>query len=137
MSNSLWPHGLWPTRLLCSWDFPSKHTGVDCHFLPQGIFPTWGLNLCLLNWQVESLHHLGSLYWILPMYPNLDTRAEIGVLCKIHFWPWRYLWFILPKTSSYSVHLKIRGNAYMESCKEKPWSFIKCWIGNMNTWRIW
>jgi len=22
------------------WDFPGKHTGVDCHFLLQGIFPT-------------------------------------------------------------------------------------------------
>ena len=21
---TLWPHGLWPTRLLCAWDFPGK-----------------------------------------------------------------------------------------------------------------
>ena len=32
MSNSLW--------LLCPWDSPSKNTGVGCHFLLQGIFPT-------------------------------------------------------------------------------------------------
>ena len=31
MSNSLWSHGLWPTRLLCPWDFPAKNTGVGCH----------------------------------------------------------------------------------------------------------
>ena len=31
----LWPHGLQPTRPLCSWDFPGKNTGVDCHFLLQ------------------------------------------------------------------------------------------------------
>ena len=42
------PHGLQPTRLLCPWDFPSKSTGVVCHFLLQGIFPTQGLNLHLL-----------------------------------------------------------------------------------------
>ena len=24
---------------LCSWNFPGKNTGVDCHFLLQGIFP--------------------------------------------------------------------------------------------------
>ena len=30
----LWPRGLWPTRLLCPWDFPGKNTGVGCHFLP-------------------------------------------------------------------------------------------------------
>ena len=37
---------------------PSKNTGVGCHFLLQGIFPTQGSNLCLLcllNWQVDSL----------------------------------------------------------------------------------
>ena len=33
MSNSLRPHGLWPTRLLHPRDFPGKSTGVGCHFL--------------------------------------------------------------------------------------------------------
>ena len=42
-------HGLRPTRLLCPWDFPGKDTGVGCHFLLQGIFPTQGSNPCLLN----------------------------------------------------------------------------------------
>ena len=41
--------------LLCPWDFPGENTGVVCHFLLQGIFPTQGLNLCLLHWQVDSL----------------------------------------------------------------------------------
>ena len=49
VSNSLWPHGLQPTRLLCPWDFPGKYTGVGCHFLLQGIFPTQGLNPGLLH----------------------------------------------------------------------------------------
>ena len=35
MSDSLLPHGLQPTRLLCPWDFPGKNTGVGCHFLLQ------------------------------------------------------------------------------------------------------
>ena len=33
MSDSLQPHGLQPTRLLCPWDFPGKSTGVGCHCL--------------------------------------------------------------------------------------------------------
>ena len=37
--NSLQPHGLQPTRLLCPWDFPGEDTGVVCHFLLQGIEP--------------------------------------------------------------------------------------------------
>ena len=58
LSDSLPPHGLQPTRLFCPWDSPGKNTGVDCHFLLQGIFPTQGSNLCLLHllhWQVGSL----------------------------------------------------------------------------------
>ena len=31
MSDSWRPHGLQPTRLLHSWDFPGKSTGVGCH----------------------------------------------------------------------------------------------------------
>ena len=33
VSNSSWPHGLQPTRLLCPWDSPGKTTGVGCHCL--------------------------------------------------------------------------------------------------------
>ena len=35
MSNSLQHHGLKPTRLFCSWDFPGKNTGVGSHSLLQ------------------------------------------------------------------------------------------------------
>ena len=31
-------------QLLCPWNFPSKNTGVNCHFLLQEIFPTRELN---------------------------------------------------------------------------------------------
>ena len=47
--DALQPHGLHPTRLLCPWDFPGKDTGVVCHVLLQGIFPTQGSNLGLLH----------------------------------------------------------------------------------------
>ena len=68
MSDSLWPHGLQPTRHLCPWNFPGKSTGADCHFLLQGIFLTQGSNLLLLyllGWQADSLplHHRGSPRW--------------------------------------------------------------------------
>ena len=33
VSDSLWPHGQQPTRLLCPWNFSGKNTGVGCHFL--------------------------------------------------------------------------------------------------------
>ena len=49
MSDSLWPQGLQPTRLLRPWHFPGKSTGVGWHFLLQGIFRTRGSNLGLLH----------------------------------------------------------------------------------------
>ena len=59
MSDSLGPHGLWPTRLLCPWDFPGKNTGVGYHSLLQGNLPNPGMEpeflLPLLHWQADSL----------------------------------------------------------------------------------
>ena len=55
MSNSLHPHGRSPSRLLCPWDFPGKITGVGCHALLQGIFPTQGLNPGLPHFEADSL----------------------------------------------------------------------------------
>ena len=54
--ESLQSHGLYPTRLLCPWDFLRSNTGVACHFLLQGIFLTQGYNPRLshiLHWQVD------------------------------------------------------------------------------------
>ena len=65
MSDSLWSHELQATGLLCPWDFPGKNSGVGCHALLQGIFPSQGSNSSLLHlqhWQAGSLphSHLGS-----------------------------------------------------------------------------
>ena len=40
VSDSLWPYGLKPARLLCPWDSPGKNTGVGSHALLQRIFLT-------------------------------------------------------------------------------------------------
>ena len=50
------------TRLLRPWDFLGKSTGVCCHFLLQGIFPTQGLNPGLPHCRqtLYRLSHRGS-----------------------------------------------------------------------------
>ena len=88
VSNSLTPHGLWPTRLPCPWNFPGKNTGMGCHFLLQGILE--GLNLCLmflLHWQIGSLpaeplrktgndkNHVYTLF-CLSLCQLIDRRAH-------------------------------------------------------------
>ena len=59
--DSLQPCGLQPARLLCQ-DLPGKNTGVGCHPLVQGFFPTQGLSLGLPHCRqtVSHLSHQGS-----------------------------------------------------------------------------
>ena len=88
---TLWPYGLWPARLLCPWGSPGKNTGVGCHPLLQGIFPTQGSNpcfLCLLHWQTGSLPLVpagqpqGSLYFsLIPTFYSILFRPN-GKLLK-------------------------------------------------------
>ena len=70
---------------LCAWDFLGKNTGVGCHFLLQGIFPTqkWNLYLlCLLHCQTDSLSlnhlgsHLGRHYTPIKILKRLNTTAK-------------------------------------------------------------
>ena len=49
VSNSWWPHGPQPARLLGPRDSPDQNTGVGCHFFFQGIFLTQGSNLHFLH----------------------------------------------------------------------------------------
>ena len=44
------PHELWPARLFCPWNFPSKNIGVGYHF-PPAAAPGLGL------WVAPQGHH--------------------------------------------------------------------------------
>jgi len=44
-------------QLLYPWDSPGKNTGVGCHALLQGIFPTQGLNPSFPHCR-QILYHL-------------------------------------------------------------------------------
>ena len=76
LPNSLRPHGLQPSRLLCPWDFPGKNAGVCCHFLLQGIFLTQGSNPGLLRCRqiLYQLNYKGSDYTVevTNRYKELD-----------------------------------------------------------------
>ena len=88
VSNSLRPHGLQPTRLLCPWNFPGKNTGVGCHFLLQGIFLTQRSSFAspalagrffttmpcgkqILKWRLLSLLSWVKLHFLNPMPSSL------------------------------------------------------------------
>ena len=88
VSNSLQPHGLQSTRLLCPWNSPGKNTGLGSHTLLQKIFPTQGLNLGLLRCQqiLYHLSHQGSLYKRLCRCNTKDkVQFFMSRLCKCKY----------------------------------------------------
>ena len=59
ISDSLRPHGLQPTRLLCPWDFPGKSTGLGCHHL------------------LRSIHYVAYISWVERVF---GASIKFGVL---------------------------------------------------------
>ena len=57
--------------LLCPWDSPGKNTGVGCHFLLQGLFPTQVLNPGLLHCR-QTLYHLS--HQVCAVNPMTDVH---------------------------------------------------------------
>ena len=94
MSHSLWPHGLYPTRLFCPWDSLGKNTGVGSHSLLQGIFLNQGSNPCLLHCRqiLYCLTHKGS-----PK--SSQHRLKNGINASIITWTSRISCFQLLQES--------------------------------------
>ena len=93
MSDSLWPQGLQPTRLLHPWDFPGKSTGVGCHFLLQGIFLTQGLNPGLPHCkQMNPGKETTTMWetWVQSL--SLEDPLEKGTAIHSSILAWRIPW---------------------------------------------
>ena len=60
-----------------AWDFPGKNTGVGCHFLLQGIFPTQGSNPCLTLLSCSGLLHCRQILYLLSK-ESTEPLGELG-----------------------------------------------------------
>ena len=100
-------------RLLCAWDSPGKSTGVGCHFLLQGIFPTQRSNRCLLcqrwrtcaTWEV-IVQILMTVLWGARI-PHLWLPIPVTLPGEFHgqrslagYSPWRHNWV----TNVFTLH---------------------------------
>ena len=86
VSDSLRPHELQPTRLLCPWDFPGKSTGVGCHCLLHPNLKQ-ALIYCLsLDLPVLDIFATCDLLWVLSL--NLTfSRFTHGIACVRTLFP--------------------------------------------------
>ena len=86
VSDSLPPHELEPSRLICPWNSPGKNTGVSSHFLLQGIFPTQWWNPGLLHGR-QILYHLSH-----QESPNFTLKFLKGSeRCQSRFDAWYWM----------------------------------------------
>ena len=78
---------MWPTRLLCPWDFPGRVSGVGCLFLLQGIFPDQGSNPCLVYWPPgKPLIKQYMLYIFSVLIAGYYYfSGHFGIICIHHF----------------------------------------------------
>ena len=78
LSDSLWS----PWTVACQVPLSTgffRQNGVGCHFLLQGIFPTQGLNLCLLHsW--EAIINI-ALY---SCVQSIEERLELVFYVQLH-----------------------------------------------------
>ena len=79
MCDSLLPRDYSPSGSSIHGIFQGKNTGVGCHSLLQGIFPTQRLNLgllCFLHWQAGSkLYKIRHVQWTGP-HVGIRHRGE-------------------------------------------------------------
>ena len=80
VSDSSRPHGLQPTRLLHSWDFPGKSTGVGCHCLLRNcheFFVSYEVPYTGTSYMPSHhWHHLSYVTWVIAFQKLLIVTCE-------------------------------------------------------------
>ena len=92
VSDSLRPHGLKPARFLCPWNSLGKDTGVGCHSLLHGIFPTQVSHIAVRFFTIwatreaqigETSHQYTS---ITGLKTNRRFFLEFPLFCSHIYW---------------------------------------------------
>ena len=96
---------------LCPRDSLGKNTGVDCHALLQGIFPTQGLNLrllCLLHWQAGSLPLAlpGKLLSLVTVFILMSVLPDKSIATPGFFW-FSFAWNVFFHALTFSLYVSL------------------------------
>ena len=97
MSDSVWPHGLQPTRLPCPWDSPDKNKGVGCHCLLHLLIP-----LKIRSWiSLDSKVNLLLIYLSASDTNNINSTCYMPSTPLMLFLYLKYLITSLPLTQCF------------------------------------
>ena len=85
VSDSVWPHRLQPSRVLCPWDFPGKRTEVGCHCLLCDDIAAW-LQTSSLSYFLIGAQPFQSVFNIQCDLPLAPSRKPITSVPGFFFW---------------------------------------------------
>ena len=116
-----------PPDSSCPWGFPGKNTGVGCHFLLLGIFPTQGSNLQLLNCRRILYHWVNREAehpWQLKNYNQRRDFIIISLGLRLLSLELDYVYI--------SLSVKFLVKIYLQSCTTlRKWIYEnwqdRCW----------
>ena len=90
MPDSLRPHGLQPTRLLCPWDFPGKDTGVGSPFPSPGGLTNPGIKPGSSALQADSLlNELQGKLFTVSQFKKCQLHPAVG---QVQMVSWALRW---------------------------------------------
>ena len=128
MSDSSWPHGLQPTRLLRPWDFPGKSTGMGCHCLLRLdhmvvlflIF--WGTSILFSTVTIPIYIHTNSIQGFPFLHILADTYLFVSIIIILIDMRWHLLMVLICVSLTISdveflfIYLLVTCIFYLEIC---------------------
>ena len=125
VSDSLWPHGLEPTRLLSPWTCPGKNIGVGCHFLLHEFISSSFSSFPLTH---MSYLNAGST-WSCSFVVSFEIRKCDFVPTVFFF---KIVWFFL--VAWIFKWILGSGGLFLQRSQIEFWLAL-CWICR-STWRV-
>ena len=76
LSDSLRPHGLWPTSFLCPWNSPGKNTGVVAISFSRGSLQTEPQGKPFFSWQCPIIVSICTKFQIRSVAQSCPTLCD-------------------------------------------------------------
>ena len=123
ISDSLWLHELYPTRLLCPWNSPGRNTVEGSHSLLHGIFLIHGLRL---GWNITSFYFF---LLICVSVPNYHFSFKWNKYFLVSYFIWLidfldlFIFYMLVavldnRASTFKLLSYSKNNQHPEQCKK-------------------